>query len=175
MSTYSAFRDQPKVSLTTIPLTEAEPKEYFIGEQPILIYPIIPYEVVFIAIQEAINAIVNEYGYVSGAVYEVMTDLYVIKYFTNLDLPLDGTNPTRFYEDYDLLKPHIPAIFALIDQEQLAFYQRTLEKTIQYIISFRNSIAGILDSLKSDSLDIQRDVDTLQETVANPELLASIK
>jgi hypothetical protein len=104
-----------------------------------------------------------------------MCDLHILKYYTNLNINLETTDPLHFYSDYDILKPHIPTIFAAINPQQLEFFNTTLEKTLHYVIAFRNSIAGILDTLKGDTNDLQISAEELEKTVTNPETLSKLK
>jgi hypothetical protein len=177
MSTYSEFPATEKVSITLLSFPESEVQTYTINDQEILVHSLIPYETLFAALQETITGIVGEYGYISGGKYQVVSEIIILKYFTNLDLTLfdSETGAFEIYSTYDILKPHFKYITDLINAEQLQFFYDTLEKTVQYIVTFRNSIAGILDSLKDQTESLNQDQDNLVEKIQDPNFLKTLK
>lgn len=134
---------------------------------------IIPYSDALDAIQWVINKIAIDSGFISYPVYRVLQKLLFVKYYSNYDLSeLDGEEltPERLYEIYDIVM--ISGIEAEIeeniDKEQKNFILSTTEETINSILNYHNSAAGIIEDMiekahttkeLSDALDILQDTE----------------
>ena len=66
-------------------------------------------------------------------------------------------------------------IINIIPEEEKAWFNRHVYKSIDKIYEYRNSVYGILDALKTDYNDLNLDVDKLRETLANDENVGFLK
>jgi hypothetical protein len=103
-----------------------------------------------------------------------MTDMTLLKYYTNLDINLLNLDPYKVYSNYDIIKPHLKSLLAVIDEEQLNFFYNTLDETIASIISFRNSVSGLLDALTDNTKNTMGDIASLEKEITDPETLKTI-
>lgn len=62
-----------------------------------------------------------------------------------------------------------------IPDEEKAWFNKHVYKSIDKIYEYRNSVYGILDALKTDYNDLNLDVDKLRETLANDENVGFLK
>lgn len=135
------------------PLVTPEVRYEKIGEAVIMIKPILPYEDVLDMIQWCVNLIVDERPFVSEPLHQVVKNMALVKYYTNLNSADILDEPTfslkELFERYDILISHevFDRIRNFIDKKQLDFFENTLEKTMQNIVAYRNSAQGILDTL----------------------------
>lgn len=139
------------IALGPVPTFEVRYEK--IGDAVITITPHIPYEKVLDMIQWCVNLIIDERPFVSEPLHQIVKDMALVKYYTNLDSADILDNPTfelsALFERYDILISHeiFKRIRDFIDKDQLNFFESTLEKTMQNIVNYRNSAQGILDTL----------------------------
>lgn len=124
-----------------------------IGEAVVTIKPELPYEEVLQMIQWCVNLIVDERPFISEPLHQIVRNMALVKFYTNLDSADILDNPTfelkDLFEKYDILIHHdvFNRIKSFIDSKQLEFFEATLEKTMNNIVAYRNSAQGILDTL----------------------------
>lgn len=124
------------------------------------ISPIIPYEDLLSHIQWALFLITDDHGYISYPIKVMSEELIMCAAFTDLDLrklETAGLAATEMYEMYDILKVGgiIDLVKDTVDAEQQKFYHYTLDKTIESILNYRNSVAGMVELLASQSDELK--------------------
>lgn len=135
------------------PMSQPETHYEQIGEAVVTIKSLIPYEEVLDMIQWTVNLVIDDRPFVSEPLREIVSNMAIIKYYTNLDSADILDNPTfeikALFERYDILMAHdvFNRVKEFIDAEQLRFFNETLEKTMQNIVNYRNSAQGIIDAL----------------------------
>lgn len=149
------------------PLPETKTLEIQIGDIKISVQNKITYEQVLEMIQWSINFIMDDRGFISEPVNKIIQDVAVLKYYTNLDFDnIDLANFTQgeLYEYYDFIAAFdvMNQVSLNIDKVQLEFYYNTLNRTLESLITYRNSVAGILEMIQVQS---QTTVDGLQESL----------
>lgn len=126
----------------------------------------IPYTDILNMVQFGVDFSVTDDPIVSGVVVEMVKDLALVKFYTNLEVSLgeDGAALSDIYNEYDVLKTLgiIESVREKINKEQLAFFEKTLDTTIAGLLAFRNSARGILESITASS---QADVSKIQEAL----------
>lgn len=146
-----------KIKLTAFgPMPKFDEIEVTIGETSFSVKPVIPYEEVLDGMQWAIDFIIGGRGFISEPLYEIMRDLALIRSYTNIDLSqIDEIdfNGRSLYETYDLAVAHgvVAEVKSHIDADQLAFFDRTLTKTLKSMVDYKNSASGIIEQLSQDS------------------------
>jgi hypothetical protein len=171
----TAFKHEEKIPLTNFLFPMGENIAVEVGGQTVLVHSLIPYETLFTAIQEVINTVTSQYGYISSGIQQVTTDMTLLKYFTNLDINILNLDTYQVYSNYDIIKPHIKPLLAVIDQEQLEFFYVTIDRTIESICSFRNSVSGLLDAVTDNTKNTMGDIAALQDQISNPDTLKTIQ
>lgn len=168
-----------KIKLNQLPLPrEVAAKTIEIGDVSIEIKPQIPYEEVFDMIQWSINYIVADHTFISYPVYEIITKLAILKHYTNLDLDfIDGIqDPQELYSTYDIIAANfLDRIDKYIYEDQLKFYYNTLEKTIQSIIAYRNSAAGIVQHMNLEGMSTGANLEQAIGSLENAKDLENVK
>lgn len=156
-----------------------EEKEITIGDAVIIVKNHISYEQVLDLIQFVVNYILGERKFISEPIVKMFTDFAIIKFYTNIDLTrleLVECEPSEIYEMYDILKTFnvIDIVRESIDAEQLSFVDESLYKTIESIIKYRDSAAGLIDRIAenadTNNAAIQESLDILNQ----PEQLAAV-
>ena len=132
----------------------------------------IPYEQILDSIQWAVNYIVDDRTFISGPLREIITNLAVLRMYTNIDLsPIEniGFEPITLYEWYDILILHdiFNIILKEINPDQYQFFYRTLEQTLTSIIQYRNSAAGIVERIQDAAAKDQNNLQTALETLGD--------
>lgn len=144
-----------------------EKKEITMGNATIEIKKCLPYEQILDMMQLAMSLALGDRPFVSMPIYEISSNLVLVKGYTNLDLSkLDAAelSPKDLYETYDILinKNIISQVKDYIDAGQLKFYETTLKGTIDNLIAYRNSAVGMVDTLAANS---KQNADALNQSL----------
>lgn len=149
------------------PLAENEVKYLQIGEATIAVQQKLPYETILEMIQWSINYIMDDRGFVSEPISRIIQEIAVLKYFTNLDLDnIDLADFTQgdLYEYYDFISAFdvFNKVVNIIDDAQIEFYQDTVKRTLESLLAYRNSAAGIIEMLQIQS---ENSTDSLKKSL----------
>lgn len=152
-----------------------------IGEADVEINPYISYADVLEMIQWCIDYIINGRPFLSAPLVQIVKDFAMLKWYTNFDFTfLDTcTDLKEIYEEYDFVQRFnlIEQVRPKIDPRQLVFFEDTLAKTLDSIIAYRNSAAGIVDALaenaKQDTADMQAAIEMINKD-GNAEKMAAL-
>lgn len=164
-----------KIEITALgPLSTLEPETVHIGEADIVIQKKIPYEHLLDMVTWGVNIIVGDHNYCSGILYDLVTSLLIIEYYTNLKVGLFNdieVDADKVYETYDILDSFdvFNIVKKHIDAEQLATFTSTLDKTIQSILQYKNSAQGIMDALANDADDNNAKLKEALDFLQNPD------
>lgn len=163
-----------KVSLTGFIVKPQEPSYHEIDGVTFAIKRDIPYEELLVHIQWAIMLITDSNGYISEPVKIACQELILVAAYTNLDmsrLELATIEQTELYEMYDIVKKTgiVATVKERIDKEQLSFYETTLTETLKSILNYRNSVAGIVELLSSQSAEIKEKLSDVLGEFNDPE------
>lgn len=139
----------------------------------------IPYEDLLTSIQWAILLITDSKGYISEPVKIACRELILVAAYTNLDLSrleLAEISQRELYEMYDIVKNCgiISAVKATIDPDQLDFFLTTLDATLNSIMTYRNSAAGILELLSAESATMKENLSTILNDFNDTEKTATV-
>ena len=105
-----------------------------------------------------INHIIDDRPFISAPLKRIFKDFCIIKFYTNIDLDdLDivGCTPETVYEYYDIIKGSgiLDYLKTNLNQEQLEFFEVTIEETLKSVVEYRNSAAGLLDRAQMTEAD----------------------
>lgn len=137
-----------------------------IGEIAVEVTPRIPYEELLDMIQWCINYIVGDQPFISAPLKVLIKQFAILKYYTNIDFDFmtKFNEISEIYENYDILDNFkvYDAVAARVDPIQLEFFEKTLDETLESIISYRCSAKGIVDQLVADA---KENTETMQDAV----------
>lgn len=170
-----------KIQLNMFGLPEEKSPIYKeINNNVYVIYPSLQYETIFEMIQWAVNHIMDDRSFISGPLYELISDLALVKFYTNIDLDaidLADFNIPTIYEWYDILQGHriIATIKEEIDPQQKDFFFRTLEKTLKSLVDYRNSAVGVLEKIQTLSINANDSMAEAIHLMEDPTQLEALK
>lgn len=149
-----------KVSISNFATLRPEAVQKTINGVNFNINPVIPYEDLLSHIQWALFLITDDHGYISYPIKIMTEELIMCAAFTDLDLrrlETAGLAASEMYEMYDILKVSgiIDMIKDIVDVDQQKFYHYTLDKTIDSILNYRNSVAGMVELLAAQSDELK--------------------
>lgn len=121
-----------------------------VAGQQIQITPVIPYEKILEAMQWSIDLILDDRTFISAPLKTIISDFALIKFWSNVSI-YDTTAAAAedLYQNYDIVISHgvLAACREVISKEQQDFFFQTLFETLESIVAYRNSAAGIVESL----------------------------
>lgn len=127
-----------------------------------------PYAETMETIQWAVNQIVDDRPFVSAPLQKIITDLAIIRLYTNIEIEDFGSSE-ELYRIYDVLTS-TEVIFTVkeyITPSQREFIIDGVADTVKNIISYRNSAAGLIEALTAQSdlqsAELQKMFETLQD------------
>lgn len=174
-------KNKDKISLFAFgSVTPIEPQIKVIGEQEIKIWETIPYEQVLDAIQWAINYILDDRTFISAPLNAIIYDIAICRYWSNIDCSeVDSLDfdAIRCYEFYDALQHFgiIDAVTNLIQPKQLQFFENNLRDTLNSLVAYRNSAAGIIESLQQKSGEDTLNLNKAMDIVNDDNQMANIR
>ena len=137
-----------------------------VGAATVEVTPRIPYETVLDMIQWCIDFIINDRPFVSEPLKQIIKDFAVLKYYTNLDISFveEFRAIDEIYENYDIVDRYgiVKRVREHLDNDQIEFFDKTLDATLKAIADYRNSAKGILDAVTENS---KKDVEQMQQAL----------
>lgn len=153
-------------------LSNGEIKYLQKGQVVIEVKTHIPYENIMDLIQLGLNLVIGDRGFVSAPLRDIIKTLMIIKGFTNLDISRIESvdcSAQEAYEMYDILEScDLPEdIKNMIDSKQLAFFEKNFDETLNSLIAYQNSAAGILDKIQNEKMAKNMEYDSFKEFLEN--------
>lgn len=173
--------DNNLVSISAIGEVALEEPIYMtFGEATVGVRRNVSYVEILDMVQFVVNFAVTDQPIIDGALSQMLKDFAIVKFYTNLDVSLgkDIATIENIYDEYDILMSFgvIDEIKSKVSPRQLAFFDTTVEKTLEGVKRYQNSARGIMDSLATtageDSNVIQSAIDLLSGE--NAENIATI-
>lgn len=159
-----------RISVATIGTVAQEKPIYLqVGEATIEIRRNIPYTEILDMVQFAVDFAVTDQPILSGVLNRMVKDFAIVKFYTNLDVTIGKDTATikDIYDEYDVLMSFgvIDEVKSKISAKQLKFFNETVDETANSILTYRNSVRGMMDALsesaKIDSEQMQQAIDML--------------
>lgn len=128
------------------------------------IYKAVSVSEIIDGVQWVVNAIlIGGPAFISYPLKEIMKNFGIIKIFTNIDV--DTLPAETVYQIYDTLT--VNGIFADVanfaNGEQIDFYKKSVDETVKSIIEYKNSAAGIIDTLSANA---KESTEAMQDNLA---------
>lgn len=159
-----------RISIAAIgTVVQEEPIYLQVGEATIEIRRSIPYTEILDMVQFAVDFAVTDQPILSGVLNRMVKDFAIMKFYTNLDVTIGKDTATikDIYDEYDVLMSFgvIDEVKSKISAKQLKFFNETVDETANSILTYRNSVRGMMDALsesaKIDSEQMQQAIDML--------------
>lgn len=158
-----------KINISAIgTLTEAQTSYLQIGDTTIEVKKALPYQEVLSAIQWVISFVVDDRTFISAPLAAIIEDIAIMKFYTNLDLGMFDAEKFEVQEAYEVYNiiagvDGYDKVRAQIDVKQLNFFHDNLWKTMESIVAYRNSAAGILETISFQAKTTSNDIEEVIE------------
>lgn len=126
-------------------------------------------------IAAVLNQCQDENNFINEAKMQLFMNLEIVYKYTNINFTeKQKEDPAKLY---DLLAGSglFDDIFTVLPQREYKSIVMWLSKTAEHIYEYRNSIYGILDAMNTDYKNLDLDVDSLREKMADPKSLELLK
>lgn len=165
-----------KLSFTKLNLKKLDQiKTLTLGENTIEVKQYLPVNEKLDLIARVLNGAHDENNFPNPIKIDVIGTLEIIMAYTNL------TFTDKQKEDigklYDLLEENgiINQIIELIPEAEYNFVIDGIDKTIDAVYTYQNSVLGILESVNTDYANLNLDATEIQNKLNDPNALATIK
>ena len=165
-----------KIGFTKLSLKRKnEVKTITINNNQIAIKQYLPVNEKLDLIARVINGAHDQNNFPNPIKIEVIGTLEMIMAYTNISFT------EKQKEDipklYDLLEENgvIKDIISQIPEDEYNFIIDGINKTVDAVYTYNNSVLGILESISQDYSNLDFDIQKLQNDIANPENLKLVK
>lgn len=128
-----------------------------------------------ILISKVINGTADNENFANPVKVNVFSALEIVDAYTNLNFTdKQREDPVKLY---DLLQGNhlLEQIIATIPETEYCELMNGLERSIDAIYTYRNSVLGILDSIQTDYSNLDLDATGISDKLANSENLTFLK
>ena len=145
-----------------------------INEQSIEVKKYLPIDEKLALIGEVISNSHDENNFPNPLKIEVFFTIAVIKYYTNISLTEKQLEtPTKIYDM--LHQGAFGLITEMIPLKEYNDLKASLDKTIEAIYKYQNSVLGILESISTDYSNLNLDAVGIQQAIADPNNMGLLK
>lgn len=172
--------DANRISVAAIgAVAQEEPIYLQIGEATIELRRKVPYMEVIDMIQWCIDFIINDRPFISAPLQEIIENLALVKFYTNIDCDaiMNQIEMEKIYNDYDILLTTgvFDELKAKIDSRQLTFFTQSLHRTLESIIAYRNSARGMVDILADNAENSREAMEEVMKMYTDPKNAARMQ
>ena len=143
--------------------------------QTIEVKQYLPIEEKLNLITKIINCSVDENNYYNPCRIDIFKTIFIAE--TYADITFTAKQKENLYKIYDALcgSGLYAEIYNNIDEKDLNWINRAVEETVQSIYTYKNSVLGILHTIKEDYGNLELDANKIAEIVNDPNQLALLK
>lgn len=165
------------ITIFDLPYTYREPLYLDKGGLTVELYPCPTVKTIIDAVQWSLDMIVTEMPIVSSPVKTVFADLGLLKAFTNLEIDFTKKTADDIYAAYDAIKQSdlIEDIKAKGDKGMVNFFFNSLNQTLTSIVQYRQSVAGVIDTIVGSANQNIEIMDKAQAIMEDPKALENVK
>ena len=165
-----------KVSLIKLGLkVNQEIKTIIFNEQTIEVKQYLPVNDKLELIGNVINSAHDDNNFSNPVKVSIFTALEILYAYTNINFTeKQKEDPAKLY-DLVVSSGLIDAILDIIPEDEYEEVICGIEDSIEAVYNYRNSILGILDSMGQDYDNLNFDITTLQDKLADPTNLNLLK
>ena len=165
-----------KVSFTSItPNKQLEDKVIIINDQNISVKQYISIEDKTKFVETIINSVFDENFIISPIRFNTYFDIELIRFYTNINIT--DKMMENIVKTYDALKINNVAgkVRAAIPKEEYSDLMHFVMESLHEIQLYNRSFLGIINTINKDQDSTQRNVDTLFQTLNDPDQVGLVK
>lgn len=145
------------------------------GNEQIEIKQFLPLEKKLEVLTNIINNSIDERGFYNTARIDFNIKMEVLYAYTNIKFTdKQKENPMKLYDNF-IASGLMKQIWDLIPEDDRDWFEKHVNASIISIMKYRNSIYGILDALRTDYSDLDLNVETLRQKLADDENVGTLK
>ena len=165
-----------KVSFSSItPIKTIEDKKIMCNDQEIIVKQYLPITDKTTIVESIINNVFDENFIISPIRYSAYVNLEIIRAYTNINIT--DKMMENIAKTYDTLALNgiIVSIRQAIPTSELNELMHYIDETIAQIQNYNRSFLGIINTINADQDKTNRNVDTLLQTLNNPNEVGLVK
>lgn len=135
----------------------------------------IPFEKKLEILSTIINKSTDDNGFYNTARIDFNIKMELVYAYTNIKFTEKQLEDPMKIFDALTASGLLEAIFIYIPEDDVKWFTKHANASIESIMQYRNSVYGILDALKTDYSDLDLDVEKLRETLANDTSVSQLK
>ena len=165
-----------KVNFNKLNLPKTFPVEILNwNDQVIEVKTFLPAEEKMDLISNIINNAVDENNYYNPCRIDVFKKILILEVYTNISIT--DKQKESIGKLYDMIYNSglFDKVCELINQKDLEWINQAVEETVKSIYSYKNSVLGILETMKTDYSNLELDASKIQEMIGNKENLSLLK
>lgn len=141
------------ITIFDLPYSYREPIYLDKGGLTVELHPCPTAQSVVDAVQWALDLTITDSPIISAPVRTMFRNLGLLKAFTNFDMDFATKEPADIYAAYDavLQSDILSDIIEKGDKKMVDFFTSSFEDTLQNIVSYRQSVAGVLDTIAGEA------------------------
>lgn len=117
----------------------------------------------------------QDYNYSNPVKADVYAALEIIYSYTNISFTeKQKEEPAKLY-DLLVSSKIIPMVYNSIPAEEIDLITTGIDKSIESVYKYQNSVVGILETIKQDYNDLDLEATNISEKLTNPENLDLVK
>lgn len=145
------------------------------GNEQIEVKQFLPLEKKLEVLTNIINNSIDERGFYNTARIDFNIKMEVLYAYTNIKFTdKQKENPMKLYDNF-VASGLMEQIWNLIPEDDRDWFEEHANASIISIMKYRNSIYGILDALRTDYSDLDLNVETLRQKLADDENVGTLK
>ena len=165
-----------KVSFTKLGLkVDSAIKILEYNEQNIEIKQYLPIQSKLELIANVINLSHDENNFSNPIKVDIYTAIGIMEYYTNINFTEKQKEDVGKLFDLISSTGLYNAVLSNIPEEEIKLLKDGIYRSIKSIYKYRNSVLGILDTVKTDYSNLDLDASNIQEKLADPENMELLK
>lgn len=145
------------------------------NEQNIEVKQYLPITTKMDMVTEIINNSIDENNFFNPIKLNLYTELGIIENYTNISFT--DKQKEDIFKLYDLLKGNriIEKVINVIPEAEYENLIDTINKSIESIYNYKNSVMGILETVSTDYSNLDLNISKIQEKLSDPNNMAFLK
>ena len=145
------------------------------NEQNIEVKQYLPITTKMDMVTEIINNSIDENNFFNPIKLSLYTELGIIENYTNINFT--DKQKEDIFKLYDLLKGNkiIEKVINVIPEAEYKNLIDTINKSIESIYNYKNSVMGILETVSTDYSNLDLNISKIQEKLSDPNNMTFLK
>lgn len=135
----------------------------------------LPFEEKLTMISNIINQSIDDNGFYNPLRVEMFTGLEIVFAYTNLSFTEKQKSDLFKLYDQIISSGLLYEVIVVIGVKEYDAIVKQVKETIESIYSYKNSVLGILETVKSDYSNLDLDATNIQEKLSDPENMGLLR